>query len=118
MEAHTIFHPSSYFPRSTNLNMSLELMGVTMNVLEANGRFEGMETLLEQFFGPEGIFPDERITELFDLKDDEGNSPNQNRMKRDIKEDFSLVERNLEDLHKKVSRVTIWFPAVSTTCYH
>ncbi|KAK2722935.1 hypothetical protein QYM36_003205, partial [Artemia franciscana] len=52
----------SYLPRSASMNFTLDLFGQSMNLFEIGGRFEGLEYLIESYFGPEGIY---RATEVW-----------------------------------------------------
>ncbi|CAG0891208.1 unnamed protein product [Cyprideis torosa] len=64
VESNVIFSTKSYLPRSANLNFTMLLFGEAVNFLEVGGRVEGFEYLVEKFFGPEGYFPEARITEV------------------------------------------------------
>lgn len=63
-----------------------------MNLLETAARFEGFETLIEQMFGPDGYFPDDRLMQLLKIKPTDEVA----RGKR------SAAESNLEELQDKV----------------
>jgi len=56
MDSNLIWSPKSFIPRSVSLNLTSYLFGQSYNFFEVNGRVEGLETLLERFFGPEGVF--------------------------------------------------------------
>lgn len=49
-EANLIF-ADSYVPRSASVNLTVELFGSSMNLLEIGGRLEGFESILERLFG-------------------------------------------------------------------
>ncbi|KAK4871887.1 hypothetical protein RN001_016011 [Aquatica leii] len=53
-ESNVIFSPESYIPRTGNLNLTVDLFGESINILELNGRIEGFEHYLESIFGPHG----------------------------------------------------------------
>ncbi|XP_060537065.1 uncharacterized protein LOC132708634 isoform X2 [Cylas formicarius] len=53
-ENNVIFSPSSYIPRSAMLNLTVDLFGESVNLLEVYGRVEGFERYLESLFGPNG----------------------------------------------------------------
>ena len=96
-QAQLIFHPNSYFPRSAKFNLTVDVFGASINLLETAARFEGFESLIEQMFGAEGYFPDERIMKL--LKQDD----KVRRSTPSINEDeTNEIKRNLEELHDKV----------------
>ena len=92
------------------LNLTVDILGVSTNILETTGRFEGFEILVEQLFGPEGLYPDKKIMDMFNLKSPEemgseeteliNNVPLRGRLS--IEDDITKVERNLEKLHEKV----------------
>nr|XP_023014254.1 uncharacterized protein LOC111504019 [Leptinotarsa decemlineata] len=53
-ESNVIFSPSSYIPKSAMLNLTFDLFGEAVNILEVYGRMDGLEHYLESFFGPKG----------------------------------------------------------------
>lgn len=61
VESNLIFSSQSYLPRSANLNLTIDLFGESVNLMEIGARVEGFETLVESFFGPNGIYPDDTI---------------------------------------------------------
>lgn len=54
-----IWSSKSFVPRSASLNLTMNLFGESMNLFEIGGRVEGLESLLESYFGPVGHFSDE-----------------------------------------------------------
>jgi hypothetical protein len=104
-----IYHPNSYLPRSTHLNVTVDVLGASINVLEAAARFEDFELLIEQFFGPTGYYQDNRIMDIFNLKPHENrNSDEQStnvapiRGRRCINHDINRVEPHHNELNEKV----------------
>lgn len=61
VESNVIFSSQSYLPRSANLNLTVDLFGESINLMEIGARVEGFETLVESFFGPNGVYPDDTI---------------------------------------------------------
>ena len=51
-----IFSQNSYLPRSGMLNLTVNLFGENLNLLEVGTRMEGFEGLVESLFGPDGKF--------------------------------------------------------------
>jgi hypothetical protein len=69
-ESNVIFTPQSYLPRSATLNLTLDLFGESVNILEFGARAEGFENIVENMFGPEGYFPDNAMNKMLKkLKD-------------------------------------------------
>ncbi|ELU04621.1 hypothetical protein CAPTEDRAFT_222921 [Capitella teleta] len=60
VESNVIFSEKSFIPRSVMLNLTAELFGQSINFFELGGRLQGMEQLLERFFGPDGKVSDGR----------------------------------------------------------
>lgn len=56
LEGHIIFSPKSYVPRTIRTNLTLDLFGETVNVAELEARIEGLEHMVESYFGPSGPF--------------------------------------------------------------
>ena len=109
-QSHLIYHPTSFFPRSAMVNVTVDVLGASINVLEAGARFEGFEILIEQFFGEDGYFPDDRIMQMFNLKPHEERDKKERtvktsklKRKRSLDEDLNKVEHNLNKLHRMVS---------------
>ena len=109
-QSHLIYHPNSFFPRSAMVNLTVDVLGASINVLEAAARFEGFEILIEQMFGEDGYYPDDRIMKMFNLKpheerDNEEKSVDYKRLrgKRSIQDDINKVENHLNRLHRTVS---------------
>ena len=110
-QSHLIYHPSSFFPRSAMLNVTVDVLGASINVLETAARFEGFEVLIEQFFGEDGYLPDDRIMKMFNLKPHEErdkeektvNKAPRGRRSLGIHEDINRVEKHLNKLHRTVS---------------
>ena len=66
--------------------------------------------LIEQFFGEDGYFPDDRIMQMFNLKPHEERDKEErtvktlkHKQKRSLNEDLNKVEHNLNKLHRMVS---------------
>ncbi|XP_062612312.1 LOW QUALITY PROTEIN: uncharacterized protein LOC134274081 [Saccostrea cucullata] len=62
LDSNLIWSPESFIPRSVSANLSVEMFGHSVNLLEIGGRAEGLDYLLESYFGPSGYFKDGTIT--------------------------------------------------------
>lgn len=109
-QSHLIYHPNSFFPRSAMVNLTVDVLGASINVLEAAARFEGFEILIEQMFGEDGYYPDDRIMKMFNLKPHEERDKEEKsvrnlplRRTRSIHDDINKVENHLNKLHRRVS---------------
>ncbi|XP_069127420.1 uncharacterized protein [Argopecten irradians] len=56
MESNLVWSPKSFVPRSLMANLTVDLFGHSYNLLEVGGRAEGLEHLLEAYFGSSGHF--------------------------------------------------------------
>ncbi|CAI9743195.1 apolipophorins-like [Octopus vulgaris] len=54
IDSNVIFSSKSFVPRSGNVNLTLDIFGQAVNLLELGGRIEGLEYFLESYFGPSG----------------------------------------------------------------
>lgn len=54
-EANVIYSQNSWLPRSTNLNLTAEVFGHSLNFLEIETRQENLDRLVEHYLGPKGI---------------------------------------------------------------
>lgn len=61
VESNIVFSSQSYLPRSASLNLTIDLFGESLNLVEMGARVEGFETLVESFFGPDGVYPDDTV---------------------------------------------------------
>lgn len=61
-QANVIFSSKSYVPRTLTFNVTLDLFGESVNVMEVTMRMEGMEFYAEKFFGPDGPLANDKIT--------------------------------------------------------
>ncbi|CAI9742359.1 apolipophorins-like [Octopus vulgaris] len=50
LDSNVIFSPKSFIPRSANLNLTLDLFGHAINILEVGGRLEGFERDMENMW--------------------------------------------------------------------
>lgn len=64
VDGNVIFSPESYLPRTAALNLTLELLGKSVNVFEIGGSFKGMEDYIERFFEKGKHFENEDIQKL------------------------------------------------------
>ncbi|KAF4531743.1 hypothetical protein B566_EDAN015189 [Ephemera danica] len=64
IEGSLVFSPKSYIPRSTTLNLTLDLFGESINMLEVTTRAEGFEYYIESLFGPSGRFNNKKVNEV------------------------------------------------------
>ncbi|XP_076341847.1 uncharacterized protein LOC143242367 isoform X2 [Tachypleus tridentatus] len=64
VDGDVIFTPESYLPRSGMVNFTVDVFGNSLNLFEIGGRMQGMEELVERFFGPEGYFPQTNIEKM------------------------------------------------------
>jgi hypothetical protein len=64
VDGNIIFSEKSYLPRSLSFNLTTNLFGENINLLEIGGRLEGFEDTVENFFGPEGYFREDNFHKL------------------------------------------------------
>jgi len=53
VDSNLIWSPASYVPRSASVNLTLDVFGQSINLVEVGGRAEGLELILEKYFGPD-----------------------------------------------------------------
>ena len=63
-------------------------------------RVEGVESLIEDTFGPDGYFPDNNILKLFNITITKKDIERLRRSRRDVNDDST--DENIADLHKRV----------------
>lgn len=52
-ESNLIWSTESFVPRSAMINLTVDVFGQSVNLLEIGGRVQGLEDLLQKVFGPE-----------------------------------------------------------------
>ncbi|XP_045454917.1 apolipophorins [Melitaea cinxia] len=62
-EANVIFSPDSYIPRSVSLNLTVDMFGESINLLEIKARGEGFERYFEGLFGNNGPLSKDKVNE-------------------------------------------------------
>ncbi|XP_071528861.1 LOW QUALITY PROTEIN: uncharacterized protein [Panulirus ornatus] len=65
VESNIIYVPGSYVPRSINLNFTAALGEAFVNVGEVGARVEGLESIIEEVFGPEGYLQRGYLDKVF-----------------------------------------------------
>jgi hypothetical protein len=56
VDGNLVWSSKSFVPRSAMANLTVDLFGQSVNLLEVGGRAEGLEYLLESYFGPQGVY--------------------------------------------------------------
>ncbi|XP_050735458.1 uncharacterized protein LOC127007955 [Eriocheir sinensis] len=64
VDGDVIFTPESYLPRAAAVNLTLQLLGKSVNLFEIGGNFKGLEDYVERFFGKGSYFENEEIQKL------------------------------------------------------
>nr|XP_034187967.1 apolipophorins [Osmia lignaria] len=64
LESNVIYSQNSFVPRSTNLNMTMELFGRSFNFLELETRVENLDRVLERYLGPKGKLWEKDLEDL------------------------------------------------------
>lgn len=66
MDGDVIFTPDSYLPRQAALNLTLDLLDKSFNILELGGDFKGLEEYIEHFFSKGGYFENDKIQNVLE----------------------------------------------------
>ncbi|XP_045779870.1 apolipophorins [Maniola jurtina] len=66
VEQSVIYSQDSFIPRSVSLNLTAEVFGHNVNILEVGGRQGNLDRVVEHFLGPRGLFRTKEPQELFD----------------------------------------------------
>lgn len=64
-EGQIIYHPDGYFPRTGKMNVKATLLGESIDVFETMVHMEGLEDLLEDALGPDGVLPKDFLINIF-----------------------------------------------------
>ncbi len=64
LDGSVVFSQDSYLPRSTRLNLTVDVFGQSLNLFEVGVRAEGFEPIVEDLFGPEGYFREDTFHKM------------------------------------------------------
>lgn len=68
IESNVIFTPASALPRSAMFNLTVDMFGHSVNLLELGMRMDGIESYLLKLFGPNGYFPQNMVSDIIKSK--------------------------------------------------
>nr|WRM33328.1 vitellogenin 6a [Palaemon carinicauda] len=89
VESNVLYAPGSFLPRSVSMNLTAALGETPFNLGEIGARFDGLEPLLEELFGPEGYI---RKTQTGKIFEDISSS---------ISDKFSKIKESLEKIFRQ-----------------
>ncbi|XP_054710208.1 apolipophorins-like [Uloborus diversus] len=108
VDSHLIFSTDSYLPKSAMFNLTVDVFGKTCNLFQIDGRMEGLERVVESFFGPSGYFPQKNIAKILREK----RSISNNKID-DMDEKFQAKSRFSQEpygsLDVKVFGSSLWY---------
>ena len=93
IDSNLVWSSKSFVPRSATLNLTMDVFGESLNLFELGGRVEGLEYLLEAYFGPTGYFKNSE-------KSSDSVSPSDPRPAK-------LSSNKLDAVHKQVSFMSL-----------
>ena len=102
IESNIIFTPQSYLPRSANLNLTLDMFGETVNILDIGVRAKGIEQIMENLFGPGGYFPDGTVSKMLKNLKDKGNKDSIENSISQLADQFDAKSKVEKDLYASV----------------
>lgn len=94
IDTSVIYSQQSFLPRSGKLNVTGNLFGSAFNILEVSARQENLESLLEHYFGPRGVFSRMSKQDLFDAVKKEISEIS--RHKRALPEDLAAFDKQVK----------------------
>ncbi|XP_063834944.1 apolipophorins isoform X2 [Ostrinia nubilalis] len=103
VEETVIYSQDSFLPRSASLNLTAELFGHSLNVLEVGGRQGNLDRVAEHIFGPRSIFRTKKPQDIYDeLKKtyDDTKKETQahlSRGRRSVKVDVDNFDKHLKE---------------------
>ena len=90
VEGQVIFRPDGYFPKSALLDLTANVLGTQVHIVETSIAVDGIELFLANTIGPKGIIPDNFVFNLWNrtltfekLKDMAQESQRQRRATKD-----------------------------------
>ncbi|XP_064626174.1 apolipophorins-like [Lineus longissimus] len=99
VEGNLIWSTKSYIPRSAMFNLTVDLFGKSVNLMEFGGRAEGLEHMVEKYFGPNGYFSDSNVKDVL-----------KKRGKRSVSDDkMNLIDNQFTSETKEEPKGSLYF---------
>jgi hypothetical protein len=122
VDSSVIYSQQSFLPRSLRLNVTGNLFGSAFNMFELSARQENLESLVEHYFGPQGIFSKMSKQELYNAIKNEFQQIS--RSKRALPGDLAAFDKTVKmsseynrepdlDLSMKVFGSELYFLSMS-----
>lgn len=86
-ESHVIFSKNGFLPHQVKTDLTVNLFGRSVDLLEVGGHMDGLEQLLEYYFGPEGAL---------------NKNTHETRAKRAV-----MADNKINQIHEKVNARTV-----------
>ncbi|GAB0091209.1 Apolipophorins [Sergentomyia squamirostris] len=67
VDSSVIYSQSSFLPRSVKVNMTGELFGNAFNLLDLSVRQGNLDSVVERYFGPKGVFTSKTPQQVYDF---------------------------------------------------
>ena len=104
-KANLVFHPDGYLPKTAMVDMTAQIMGVPIALVETVVGIDGIESLVEYLSGPDVTIPQDFVFKMFNwtmtpdtLKKMAQKRGAKNRERREVSDDL------LNDLHDPIDR--------------
>lgn len=94
VDSSVIYSQQSFLPRSLRLNVTGNLFGSAFNMLELSARQENLESLIEHYFGPRGVFSRMTKQQIYDAVKKEFQAIS--RSKRALPGDLAAFDKNVK----------------------
>ncbi|KAL2717243.1 hypothetical protein V1478_012943 [Vespula squamosa] len=97
-QSNLIFSPKSYIPRTASFNMTIDLLGESINLFEVSMRMEGFEYYAENLFGPDGSYSNEKVSNHFrNLIRNFRSAPESENQWSRVKKLPNIIDNNFDD---------------------
>jgi hypothetical protein len=102
-KANLVFHPDGFLPKSAVFDVTANIMGVPTDIVETVVGIDGVETVLENAFGPDGVLPKEFDLKMFNWKwsTDKLKEMVEKRVRREVK---PSKDAKLNDIHSIIDK--------------
>lgn len=94
VDTSVIYSQQSFLPRSARFNLTGNLFGSAFNMLDVSVRQENLESLIEHYFGPRGVFRRMTKQQLYDAIKKEISEAT--RSKRALPQDLAAFDKNVK----------------------
>jgi hypothetical protein len=105
-QGNVVFHPDGFLPKTAMFEMTAKVMGVPVDLVETVVGIDGVETILENAFGPDGVVPKDFNFRMFNFtwSSEKLREMVQTRVRRELKPKLNDDNVMVNDIHEAINK--------------